>query len=115
MADCCLSVFSEAKPAESEGPLSAKQIAVIKETWAAVEGLGAETVGVILFEHIFRLAGDGATDLAKLFKFGREPDFDLSKLAENPGLRKHAAGVVNTVGVAVGKLTELDEVGFLAL
>ena len=64
---------------------------------------------MILFEHIFRLAGDAAPDLAKLFKFGREPDFDLTKLSENAGLRKHGEGVVKTVGVAVSMLTKLDE------
>jgi len=95
--------------APEEGPLTKAQIELIQTTWKAVEGLGAETVGVILFEHIFRLAGDGAGDLAKQFKFGREPDFDLAKLSENAGLRKHAVGVVNTVGTAVSMLTKLDE------
>ena len=100
---------AETKPAEDEGPLTKAQVEVITKTWATVETLGAETVGVILFEHIFRLAGDAAPDLAKLFKFGREPDFDLTKLSENAGLRKHGEGVVKTVGVAVSMLTKLDE------
>ena len=100
---------AETKPAEEEGPLTKAQVDVITKTWATVETLGAETVGVILFEHIFRLAGDAAPDLAKLFKFGREPDFDLTKLSENAGLRKHGEGVVKTVGVAVSMLTKLDE------
>ena len=66
---------AETKPAEDEGPLTKAQVEVITKTWATVETLGAETVGVILFEHIFRLAGDAAPDLAKL----PTGDVDLGK------------------------------------
>jgi len=39
--------------------------------------------------------------------FSREPGFSLGRLNQSAGLRKHGAGVVNTVTTAVGMLTDL--------
>ena len=85
--------------------LRTEQIALIKKTWRIVETLPAEVVGVLLFKHIF----EAAPQAAALFSFGRVAGFDPSAdHSSNPSVVKHGAGVVRTVGVAVGMLTDLD-------
>ena len=94
-----------------------------------METLPTETVGVLLFEHIFRLAGDAAPALSKvaashavfapkpvtnlclvclpyfkMFKFHKEPGFDLKNLGASKGLKEHSVGVVDTVTTAVKML-----------
>ena len=64
--------------------------------------LGAETVGVLLFKHIFEAAPQ-ASGLFSSMK-GFDAAGDLSK---NKALVKHAAGVVATVSTAVSLLTNL--------
>ena len=88
----------------SDHPLTVRQRDLIKTSWAAAEKLGAETVGVLLFKHIFE-AAPGASGLFSSMK-GFDPASDLSK---NPALVKHAAGVVTTVGVAIGLLDDLEK------
>jgi len=84
----------------------ATEIALIQETWAVVRTLPAETVGGLLFKHIFEQA-----DVSALFSFGREPGFDPSPdaVAANADVQKHGAKVVTTVGVAIDMLTTLDD------
>ena len=83
----------------------APEIALITETWAAVQALPAQTVGGLLFKHIFEQA-----DVSAMFSFGRVPGFDPSPdaVAANTGVQDHGAKVVATVTVAIGMLTDLD-------
>lgn len=92
------------KPTSSDHPLTQRQIQLIQTTWAAAEKLGAETVGVLLFKHIFE-AAPGASALFSSMK-GVDPSSDLAK---NPALVKHATGVVKTVGVAISLLNDLEK------
>ena len=86
---------------DPNGPLSPKQIKIIQTTWAVVEKLGAETVGVLLFKHIFEAAPEAASLFKKL-------NVDLKRdLSENPALVAHAVGVVSTVGIAISMLNDL--------
>ena len=86
--------------------LTVEQVALIQETWAAVQTLPATTVGGLLFKHIFEQA-----DVSTLFSFGRKPGFDPSPeaVATNPDVQAHGAKVVGTVTVAVSMLTKLGE------
>merc|ERR1719502_2185671 len=85
--------------------LRAPQVELIKRTWKTVETLPVEVVGVLLFKHIF----EAAPQAAALFSFGREPNFDTAAdHSKNPAVVKHAVGVVKTVGVAIGMLTDLE-------
>jgi nitric oxide dioxygenase len=62
--------------------------------------LGDTNVGVLLFKNIFTIA-PGAL---QLFSFR-----DTKNLYENPKFKTHVKKVVNTVGVAVEMLENLDE------
>lgn len=90
---------TEALAADQAPPLTPSQIQLVKETWEAAAALGATNVGVILFRNIFTLA----PGVLPLFRFRDEED-----LYASPALRKHATGVVATVGAAVGLLEDLD-------
>ena len=78
---------------------------MIQTSWAKVEALGAETVAVLLFTKIFEKAPEAVT----MFRFGREPGFNLATadLSTNAGFLKHGVGVVQTVGAAVNGLNDL--------
>ena len=98
-----------AQPYPVEAPkkapaFGAPEIALIQETWATVQTLPAETVGGLLFKHIFEQA-----DVSALFPFGRKPGFDASPdaVAANADVQKHGAKVVGTVSVAVSMLKDL--------
>jgi len=82
------------------------EIKLIKDSWATVETLPAETVGGLLFKHIFEQA-----DVSALFSFGRKPGFnaDPAAVADNPDVKAHGAKVVGTVAVAISMLTTLDK------
>ena len=71
----------------------------IKASWAKAEPLGVETIGVILFKHIFA-AAPGAL---QLFPFK-----DVENLYESEDLKFHASKVVKTVGKAVGNIENLE-------
>ena len=85
---------------------------------------------MLWFENIFRLAGDAAPALSKvaafravfapkpvtnlcpvclhfykMFKFHKEPGFDLKNLGASKGLKEHSIGVVDTVTTAVKMLS----------
>ena len=91
--------------AEPEASLTAAQIQLIRETWKAVEELGNETVGVLLFKNIFD-AAPAATGLFSFLPAGFDPA--SSDYAKEPALVKHATGVVDTVGTAISLLDDLD-------
>lgn len=85
--------------------LRALQVELIQRTWKVVETLPTETVGVLLFKHIFETAPQAAA----LFSFGKVEGFDpAADHSSNPAVVKHAVGVVKTVGVAIGMLKDLD-------
>ena len=66
----------------------------------------AETAGVLLFRHIFRIAPQALA----LFSFKDCAGGNVcDELFENKVLRKHAAKVVLTVDKAVGLLKKLDK------
>ena len=80
--------------------LDATKIKLIRESWEAAMTLGDTNVGVLLFKNIFTIA-PGAL---QLFSFK-----DTRNLYENPKFKNHAKKVVNTVGVAVGLIDNLEE------
>jgi hemoglobin-like flavoprotein len=90
---------------QANGPgVRTLQVALIQRTWKVVETLPAETVGVLLFKHIF----ERAPEAAALFSFGRVEGFDpAADHSKNPAVVKHSVTVVKTVGVAVGMLKDL--------
>jgi hemoglobin-like flavoprotein len=102
-------VFNRKDESKKNELLTSSEIHRIKRAWAVVQTLPAEAVGVLLFKHIFEIAGDQAPHLAKLFKFGREPDFDLKNLDKSKTLPTHGKSVVDTVSTAISMLTNLDE------
>lgn len=71
----------------------------VEKSWATVETMGAETVGVLLFRQIF----DIAPEALQLFSFKDEPD-----LFESEKLKKHGAAVVRTCGKAVSGLRDVQ-------
>lgn len=86
---------------EIEAPLSSAEVTLVQKTWATAAGLGVETVGTILFKHIFTIAPEALA----LFSFRSEPNI----LAfTSPKLKAHGVKVVTTVGVAVDGLTNLE-------
>ena len=89
---------------KTSGGLTASDVRIIKETWAIVGTLPTETVGGLLFKHIFEQA-----DVSSLFPFGRKPGFNPNPdaVAANPDVMKHGATVVKTVTTAIGLLTDL--------
>jgi hemoglobin-like flavoprotein len=87
--------------------LTEGQIGLIRSTWSSVGALGSEKVGVLLFEKIF----EEAPGAAALFPFGREPDFKLENLGDNPRVVKHGAKVVDKVSAAVDLLDDLPTLG----
>lgn len=97
---------SKADVQKNGSGLRSPQIDLIEKTWKVVETLPTETVGVLLFKHIF----EAAPQAAALFSFGRVAGFDPSAdHSKNPAVVKHATGVVKTVGIAVGMLRKLDD------
>lgn len=70
----------------------------VEKSWKKVEGLGAETVGVLLFKNIFKIAPEALP----LFSFKDEED-----LYNSPKLKAHGSKVVTTVGTAVAGLRDL--------
>eukprot|EP00975_Prorocentrum_lima_P027641 5810075-Prorocentrum_lima.AAC.1 len=50
-----------AEETEESSVLTEGQIDTIKSVWEQVEALGPETVGVILFKHIFALAPEAVS------------------------------------------------------
>jgi hypothetical protein len=45
---------------KADAPLSDAQITLIRSTWGAAEGLGVDTVGVLLFKNIFEATPEAA-------------------------------------------------------
>ena len=88
----------------SEMGFGEPEIKVVKDTWEVVKTLPAETVGGLLFKHIFEQA-----DVSALFSFGRVEGFDPNPeaVAANPAVMKHGGKVVGTVSVAVSMLDDL--------
>eukprot|EP00055_Hartaetosiga_balthica_P006531 m.20632 g.20632 ORF g.20632 m.20632 type:complete len:166 (+) comp5267_c0_seq1:447-944(+) len=76
-------------------------IKTIQDSWDKVEGVGFQTVGILLFKRIFELAPEAIA----LFSFRDEPDMYNSKM-----FKKHALIVVQGVDKAVKNLTDLGVV-----
>lgn len=83
---------------KDDGPLTPEQVEDVTTSWEKVVSLGLETVGVLLFKNIFKIAPEALA----LFSFK-----DEDPLYESPKLKKHATGVVKTVGTAVAGLKDL--------
>lgn len=82
-------------------PINEADIAIVEKTWAQVEALGVEAVGVILFRYIFTIAPSAL----QLFSFRTDPDV---MTYQTPGLKAHGVKVVATVGTAVKGLREFE-------
>lgn len=87
--------YARGPPAE---PTMATTVSAVQSTWKVAASLGADTVGVLLFKHIFRIAPQALA----LFSFKDEPD-----LYNSAALKKHGAKVVTTVGAAVSGLDDI--------
>uniref|UniRef100_A0A7S2IQR5 Globin domain-containing protein n=1 Tax=Zooxanthella nutricula TaxID=1333877 RepID=A0A7S2IQR5_9DINO len=72
----------------------------LRSSWAAVEGIGLQEVGVLFFRRIFEIA-PGAL---QLFSF---KDVPKDKLYDHPKLKNHALAVMKTVGTAVSMLDDV--------
>jgi len=83
-------------------PLTSIEVALVQETWGKAAGLGAETVGSLLFRHIFAMAPEAVA----LFSFKAEPNV---LAASSPKVKAHGVKVVTTVATAVRLLTNLEE------
>jgi len=94
-----LEAASEAR--EDGTPFTAVDVKLVRDTWASVEALGAQFVGVKLFRNIFEMS-PGAV---QLFPFKNEQD-----LYNSEKLKLHGVKVVTVVGLAVGSLEKLDDV-----
>ena len=69
--------------------MRALHVELIQRTWTVVETLPAETVGCLLFKHIF----EAAPQAAGLFSFGKVEGFDpAADHSTNPAVVKHAVG-----------------------
>jgi len=79
--------------------LTYADIHAVQKSWVSATAIGVETVGILLFSNIFKLA----PQTLHLFSFKDTPD-----LYESDKLKRHANKVVGTVGVAVAGLTDLD-------
>ena len=79
--------------------LTNRELGIVQESWKTLSKLGAETVGVLLFKNIFA----AAPSALEFFSFKNDANF-----LESRAFKKHGASVVNTVGVAVGSLEDLD-------
>ena len=81
----------------------AKTVELVQSSWKTVVGaVSPEDAGVILFKHIFAIAPEAKG----LFSFAKEEQSD-EVLYASPGLKKHGATVVTTVGTAVDGLSDL--------
>ena len=78
---------------------TARQIQLVHATWASVQGLGLQAVGILLFETLFEQQ-PGA--LALFPRFNQEPNMYGSSL-----FKAHVLGVVTTVDTAIGMLNDL--------
>jgi hypothetical protein len=78
---------------------TARQIQLVHATWASVQGLGLQAVGILLFETLFEQQ-PGA--LALFPRFNQEPNMFGSSL-----FKAHVLGVVTTVDTAIGMLNDV--------
>jgi len=83
-------------------PLTNIEVAMVQESWGKAAELGAETVGTLLFRHIFAIAPEAVG----LFSFKAEPNV-LG--ANSPKVKAHGVKVVTTVATAVRMLNNLEE------
>jgi len=70
----------------------------LESSWAAVEALGLEKVGVLFFKRIFEIAPSALA----LFSFK-----DEEPLLESEKLKSHGLKVMKTVSVAVSSLNDV--------
>lgn len=88
-------------PVDVDAPLSDRDIELVQMTWARMAQLGNETVGKVIFMHIFRIAPEAQA----LFSFR---DFGHVDLFTKEQPIKHYVNVASTIGTAVSLLRELD-------
>jgi len=86
-------------PSLSSGSLTAHELTMVERSWMKVEALGVENVGVLLFKNIFAIE----PACLHLFSFKNEPG-----LMNSTKLKRHVVKVVQTVGVAVANLRNLN-------
>ncbi|XP_020914888.1 neuroglobin [Exaiptasia diaphana] len=77
---------------DEEPVLDDNQIQLIRNSWEKVEKGDLQETGLVVFKRLFEIA----PYLRDRFPFGHNP--------ESKGLRTHALGVMETVGVAVKNL-----------
>lgn len=88
-------------PVDVEAPLCDRDIELVQITWARMAQLGHETVGKVIFMHIFRIAPEAQA----LFPFR---DYGSVDLFTKELAIKHYTNVASTIGTAVSLLRELD-------
>ena len=80
---------------------TARKVELVQTTWGLAAALGVDTVGKILFQNIFKIAPAAL----QLFPFK-----DDSDMYNSNKFKRHAAGVVKTVGKAVASLGNLEKI-----
>jgi len=83
---------------QEDSSISPQDIKVIRETWSVLASRGEEAIGVYLFRQIFTIAPEAL----QMFPFRNEPN-----TYDSPALKKHATGVVRTLGTAINGLENL--------
>lgn len=85
------------QPATDKGILDVEKRRKMRESWALVEKIGLEEVGIILFKKLFAQSPESLA----LFSFKDEKD-----LYNSPHFKKHAKSVVQAVGAVVDELDD---------
>ncbi|XP_038047470.1 uncharacterized protein LOC119721462 [Patiria miniata] len=89
---------------EDEGPISSKNKRLVQASWKIMEK-DAVNLGAVLFARLL----EKNPSIQKLFPFGKlnlPPD----KLRQNPDLRAHGKGVMETIGILVASLDDLKDI-----
>ncbi|CAK9085236.1 unnamed protein product [Durusdinium trenchii] len=96
-----LSVDLKSPPVDVNGPIDARDIELVQQTFARVAMLGSNTVGRLLFMNIFKIA-PGAV---KLFPLA---NCEANMWRPGSALEVHVLKVVETIATAVSLLKDLD-------
>lgn len=84
---------------KKKGIFSEEVIYHVQSSWNQLLEKGTEQCGIVLFKNIFKLAPEAI----ELFSFK-----DKENLYQSAALKKHATGVMNTIGQAVEGLENIE-------
>ncbi|XP_022090881.1 uncharacterized protein LOC110979416 [Acanthaster planci] len=87
-----------------EGPVSSKDKQLVQESWKIIQK-DLVNLGAVLFARLL----EKNPSVQKLFTFGKL-NLPPEKLRQNPDLRAHGKGVMETIGSLVTSLDDIDKV-----